>query len=117
MKEVLVGPSVQIEREDANILKINENATFINWGNLLIKNIERKDGKIVSVSAVTNLDDKNFKNTPKISWICSPDQINEQDRQLIPCVTTYFDHIISKAVLGKDDDFKDFVAKNTRVLI
>ena len=35
----------------------------------------------------------------------------------MPCVCVYFDHIINKAVLGKDDDFKNFIGHETRVSI
>lgn len=40
-KDVWVGPKILIDRTDAECLKENENATFINWGNLLIKKINR----------------------------------------------------------------------------
>lgn len=40
-KEIWVGPKILIDRIDAEQLKENENATFINWGNLLIKKINR----------------------------------------------------------------------------
>lgn len=40
-KEVWVAPKILIDRIDAESLKEGENATFINWGNLLIKKINR----------------------------------------------------------------------------
>lgn len=40
-KEVWVSPKVLIDRVDADQLKEGENATFINWGNILIKKINR----------------------------------------------------------------------------
>lgn len=41
MKDVWVAPRVLIDRVDAECLKEGENATFIHWGNLLIKKINR----------------------------------------------------------------------------
>jgi bifunctional glutamyl/prolyl-tRNA synthetase len=35
-----------------------DNATFINWGNIRIKKIHKQNGKVVSVDAEANLDDK-----------------------------------------------------------
>ena len=32
-----------------------------------------------------------------------------------PAVCVYYDHIISKPVLDKDDDFKNFIGKDTQV--
>lgn len=40
-KEIWVGSRILIDRVDADQLKEGENATFINWGNLLIKKINR----------------------------------------------------------------------------
>ena len=41
MKSVWTSPKIIIDRVDADCLKEGENATFINWGNLLIKKINR----------------------------------------------------------------------------
>ena len=41
MKDVWYGPLVHIERADAETLKEGENVTFINWGNLVVKKINR----------------------------------------------------------------------------
>ena len=40
-KKVWVGPRILIDYADAEVLKEGENTTFINWGNLLIKKINR----------------------------------------------------------------------------
>ncbi|XP_014217472.1 bifunctional glutamate/proline--tRNA ligase [Copidosoma floridanum] len=112
-KQVRVSPNILIEEEDAQALKQGQNATFINWGNLMIENIEKNaNGKIIKVDASLNLDNKDFKNTLKLTWIAADK--SETSKSAIPCYAVYFDHIITKPVLAKDDDFKDFVAKDTR---
>ncbi|OAD62174.1 Bifunctional glutamate/proline--tRNA ligase [Eufriesea mexicana] len=116
-KQMLIGPQVYIERDDANVLTEGQNATFINWGNILIKKIEKKNGVITQIIAQLNLENKDYKNTLKITWLSVPSNKNDDDinkTNLIPCYAVYFDHIISKPVLGKDADYKDFVAKHTR---
>lgn len=40
-KTVWIGPRILIDGADAEMLKEGENATFINWGNLLVKKINR----------------------------------------------------------------------------
>lgn len=40
-KETWIGPRILIDRADAEMLKEGGNTTFINWGNLLIKKINR----------------------------------------------------------------------------
>lgn len=111
-KTVWVGPRILIDHVDAETLKEGENTTFINWGNLLIKKINRADGKIVSVEAEPNLSNKDYKNTLKITWLAETEKA-----PFVPCICVYFDHIISKSVLGKDEDFKDYIGHNTRTEI
>nr|CAD7454349.1 unnamed protein product [Timema tahoe] len=108
-KTVWVGPRVLIDRADAETLVEGQNTTFINWGNLLIKKINRENGKIISVDADPNLSNKDFKKTLKLTWLAETEKA-----PFIPCICVYFDHIISKPVLGKDDDFKKYIGHNTR---
>lgn len=121
-KKVRTARSVIIDREDANNLIEGQNATFINWGNILIEKIIRENGVIKEIKAKLNLSDKNYKNTLKLTWIAvdknqQGDYVTNGETGLVPCYAVFFDHIISKPVLGKDDDFKDFVAKDTRVSV
>ncbi|XP_012532883.1 bifunctional glutamate/proline--tRNA ligase [Monomorium pharaonis] len=116
-KRVRVGPNILIEKEDAEGLIEGQNATFINWGNLMIKKINKHAGKIMNVEAQLNLTDKNYKNTLKLTWLAEP--LSESDPKVknsnpIKCYAVYFNHIMSVPILGKDDDFKNFIAKNTR---
>lgn len=111
-KTVWVGPKILIDEVDAEVLKEGENTTFINWGNLLIKKIIRENGKIVSIEAEPNLSNKDYKKTVKITWLAETEKA-----PFIPCICVYFDNIISKAVLGKDEDFKNFIGHETRVEI
>ncbi|XP_046652863.1 bifunctional glutamate/proline--tRNA ligase-like isoform X1 [Daphnia pulicaria] len=107
-KEVWMSDQVLIDLADVESLRVGENATFINWGNLRIVSINKgKDS--VSVEAEPNLDDKDYKKTPKLTWIS-----NTEKARPIPCVSVFFDHIISKPVLAKDEDFKQYINTNTR---
>ncbi|KAK0088690.1 hypothetical protein PV325_010958 [Microctonus aethiopoides] len=118
-KNVKISRHLLIERCDAELLNEGQNATFVNWGNLMVDKIERNNGVINKIKVRLNLDNKDFKNTLKLTWLAANDDddantIEKVTSNLIPCVAVYFEHIITKPVLGKDDDFKDFVAKNTR---
>uniref|UniRef100_A0A646QDB6 Bifunctional glutamate/proline--tRNA ligase n=1 Tax=Hemiscolopendra marginata TaxID=943146 RepID=A0A646QDB6_9MYRI len=109
-KEINIGSNLLIEGVDASLIKEGENVTFINWGNLLISKIHRdSSGKVASIEAKPNLDNKDFKKTMKLTWLAKNANV-----PLIPCVCVYFEHIISKTVLDKDDDFKNFINTNTK---
>merc|ERR1712013_845832 len=110
-KKVWTGPDLIIDGVDAEQLKIGENATFINWGNLMIKAVNKgSDGKVKSVEAEQNTDNKDFKKTLKLTWLCN----DKENSPATPTVLIYYDHIISKAILEKDDDFKNFVNTKTK---
>lgn len=112
LKTIWIGPRILIDREDAETLKEGENATFINWGNLIIKKVNRNaSGKIQSVDATLNLDNKDYKKTVKLTWLYEG---NAKD-DFPPTYCVYFNNIISKAVLTKDEDFKQHIGHETRV--
>ncbi|KAK4884370.1 hypothetical protein RN001_000641 [Aquatica leii] len=109
LKAVWIGPRILIDLADAETLKVGEVTTFINWGNLLIKKINRENNKIVSVEAEPNLENKDYKKTLKLTWLS-----DTENAMLTPTWCVYFDHIISKPLLGKDEDFKQFVGHETK---
>lgn len=69
------------------------------------------DGKVTSVEARLNLDNKDYKKTTKITWLAETDA-----SPLIPTVCVTYHPLITKAVITKDDDFKDYINKNSKVL-
>ncbi|XP_028392901.1 bifunctional glutamate/proline--tRNA ligase-like [Dendronephthya gigantea] len=109
-KKVWVSPKSYIEGADAETLHVDEKVTLINWGNFLVKAINRnQSGAIESIDAKSMLDDKDYKNTTKLTWLPVTDSA-----PLLPAVVVHFGNIISKAILTKNDDFKDHVNKDTK---
>nr|XP_045614961.1 bifunctional glutamate/proline--tRNA ligase-like [Procambarus clarkii] len=109
MKTVWIGPHVLIEAADAADLKEGQNTTFINWGNIMITKINKNNEKIVSIDGEPNLEDTDYKKTVKLTWLADTVKASPT-----PVVCVYFDHLISKSVLGKDENFKDYIGHNTR---
>ncbi|XP_069708806.1 bifunctional glutamate/proline--tRNA ligase isoform X3 [Phaenicophaeus curvirostris] len=110
LKPVWYGSRVLIEGADAETLTEGEVVTFINWGNIIITKLSRNSsGKIVSIDAKLNLENKDFKKTTKVTWLaetpCAP---------LIPTVCVNYEHLITKPVLGKDEDFKQYINRNSK---
>lgn len=144
MKEVWYGPKVLIEGADAETFSEGEMVTFINWGNLIITKINKcvlvipqlfqinvktclasgehsysfflclfrgTDGKVTSMEARLNLDNKDYKKTTKITWLAETDS-----SPLVPTICVTYQPLITKAVITKDDDFKEYINQNSKVL-
>ncbi|XP_051797807.1 bifunctional glutamate/proline--tRNA ligase isoform X2 [Acanthochromis polyacanthus] len=111
MKEVWYGPRVLVEGADAETFTEGEVVTFINWGNLVITKINKgADGKVVSMEACLNLDNKDYKKTTKITWLAETN-----GAPLLPTICINYQPLISKAVITKDDDFKEYINKNSKL--
>ncbi|KAM9860801.1 bifunctional glutamate/proline--tRNA ligase [Aulostomus maculatus] len=111
MKEVWYGPRVLVEGADAETFSEGEVVTFINWGNLIITKINKgADGKVLSMDARLNLDNKDYKKTTKITWLAET-----SGAPLLPAVCVNYQPLISKAIITKDDDFKDYINKNSKL--
>uniref|UniRef100_A0A8C3R300 Bifunctional glutamate/proline--tRNA ligase n=1 Tax=Cyanoderma ruficeps TaxID=181631 RepID=A0A8C3R300_9PASS len=110
LKPVWYSSRVLIEGADAETLAEGEVVTFINWGNIIITKLNRNSsGKIVSINAKLNLDNKDFKKTTKITWLAETPRA-----PLIPTVCVNYEHLITKPVLGKDEDFKQYINQNSK---
>ncbi|XP_039913332.1 bifunctional glutamate/proline--tRNA ligase isoform X6 [Hirundo rustica] len=110
LKPVWYSSRVLIEGADADTLAEGEVVTFINWGNIIITKLNRNSsGKIVSINAKLNLDNKDFKKTTKITWLAETPRA-----PLIPTVCVNYEHLITKPVLGKDEDFKQYINRNSK---
>lgn len=57
-----------------------------------------------------NLENKDYRKTTKITWLadtaCAPP---------VPAVCVTYEHLITKPVLGKDEDFRQFVNRDSKV--
>ncbi|KFQ41391.1 Bifunctional glutamate/proline--tRNA ligase, partial [Nestor notabilis] len=110
LKPVWYGSRVLIEGADAETLTEGEVVTFINWGNIVITKLNRNSsGKVVSIDAKLNLENKDFKKTTKITWLAETPRA-----PLIPTVCVNYEHLITKPVLGKDEDFKQYINRNSK---
>ncbi|CDW61250.1 Bifunctional aminoacyl-tRNA synthetase-like prote in [Trichuris trichiura] len=109
-RPMLYGPKVLIEQVDANLLENGATVTLVNWGNIVITDVTRSvDGNVTSVKARLNLENTNYKNTLKFTWLAEA-----EDAEMVPVVASRFDNVISKAQLGKNEDFKDYVCYDSR---
>ena len=81
-------------------------ATLVNKPHPLI----RREGKVVLLEGELALENTEFKNTQKLTWLadCGP-------AQTTPTICYHFDHIITKGVLKPEDNFEDYINYNSKV--
>lgn len=108
-KNVYYSNRILMEGEDAKAVREGELVTFINWGNLRIEKINKNGEEITSIDAITELDNKDFKKTTKVTWLAE-----HSGAPFVPTKCVFFDNIITKDVLSKEDNFKDFIGADTK---
>lgn len=109
-RSVKVSKELYIEQADASQLKDGDVATFLSIGNVKIVSVKKNENGVVeSIIGQLDLENKDFKKTLKVTWL-NKDSV--QDATLV-----YYDHIITKSVLGKEEDFKEFVNRNSKVVV
>ncbi|CAF0910545.1 unnamed protein product [Adineta steineri] len=105
MKNVYYGSTVFIEKDDAVLINDGQIITLMNWGNVKINRVQKKDsGEIELIEGETQLDNKDFKNTLKITWLAETSQA-----PLTPVNCIHFENIMTKAKLDEGDTFENFV--------
>ncbi|XP_060735892.1 bifunctional glutamate/proline--tRNA ligase isoform X1 [Tachysurus vachellii] len=110
MKQVWYGPKVFVEGADAETFTEGETVTFINWGNVIITKIHKdSSGTISSLEGRLNLENTDYKKTTKITWLA-----DTPNAPFTPTVCVSYQHLITKPVLGKDDNFKDYINPNSK---
>ena len=106
-KAVMYGRNLIIERADAETLQEGQKVTLMKWGNATIS---RKvvNGDSFELFATIDEDDKDFKKTTKITWICN-DPATTVELKMVE-----FDHLITKEKVEEDDDNESIFNKNSR---
>jgi glutamyl-tRNA synthetase len=94
---------VLLDAIDAAVLKEGDTVTLLRWGNVIISRITRDgDGIVTHIYGTYDHTATNFSKTRKLSWLAvSPSNVEVQ--------LVEFDHLISKAKIEEDEDFKQFV--------
>ncbi|CAF0753988.1 unnamed protein product [Rotaria sordida] len=105
MKNVYYGSTIFIEKDDAVLITEGQIVTLMNWGNIKINRIQKKDsGDFEFMEGETQLDNKDFKNTLKLTWLAETSQA-----PLTPVKCIHYDNIMTKAKLDEGDTFENYV--------
>lgn len=101
-KNVIYQSKVLVEGVDADTFEIGERVTFMDWGNM---EITARDDE-GNLQATYLPDDQNFKGTKKVTWLA--DVVD-----LVPLKVCRYSDILTKDRLGEEDNFEDYINKNS----
>lgn len=110
-KIVVFDDDFYIDQKDAVTFADGEEITLMNWGNAIVKTIE-KDGKgvVKSIKLEANLQGDFQKTEKKVTWLAIDAKTN---RKLTLIRLLDFDYLITKRQLEEDDKFDDFLTRET----
>lgn len=101
------GRTVLLDQRDAATISVGEEVTLLRWGNVRVTEVVRDGDLVVSLRGEYLPDATNFSKTKKLSWLTV-----SQDN--VSAVLVEFDHLLNKAKIEEDEDFKNFVNPVTR---
>lgn len=101
-KKVIFYKDIVIDKADADQLEDNEEATLMDWGNVIITK-KNADG---SMDATLNLDGDFKKTKHKLTWLADTDDV-------VPVDLVDFDHLLSKDKIEEGESFEDYLTPVT----
>lgn len=109
MKKVVFASSIVLEQEDAKTFKQDEEVTLMNWGNAIVRKIEKDDasGIVKGLELDLHLEGDVKKTDKKITWLAAEGQ------KMIPVELVDFDYLLNKDSLQEEDDLKDVLNPKT----
>nr|GMC91525.1 glutamate--tRNA ligase, cytoplasmic-like [Ipomoea batatas] len=99
---------VWIDYADAELISIDEEVTLMDWGNSIVKDIEKdQQGNIINLTGVLHLEGSVKTTKLKLTWL--PDTA-----ELVKLSLVDFDYLITKKKLEENEDFIDVVNPCTK---
>ncbi|RKF71928.1 putative glutamate--tRNA ligase, cytoplasmic [Golovinomyces cichoracearum] len=108
MKKVAFSSSIILDQEDVALMKVDEEITLMAWGNAIVRKIDGSN-PITDIELELNLKGDVRSTEKKVTWLAT-----EQD--LVMAETWKFDHLFTKDKLEEDDNWEDFVNKDSAIM-
>jgi len=109
-KSVTYSNNLFIEFEDAQAIEPNEEVTLFDWGNIIVRSINKNEDGSLSLIGETNLQGDPKLPKKKIMWIaCSTSISTVNVDDSIPVIIRELDYLITKKKLEEGDEIKDFI--------
>ncbi|KAJ7973188.1 Glutamate--tRNA ligase [Quillaja saponaria] len=99
---------IWIDHADAESISVDEEVTLMDWGNAIVKAIERdQDGNITQLTGVLHLEGSVKTTKLKLTWLPETDE-------LINLTLVEFNYLITKKKLEEGEDFIDVLNPCTK---
>lgn len=99
---------IWLEHADAECISVNEEITLMDWGNAIVKGIEKdEDGNITQLTGVLHLEGSVKTTKLKLTWL-------PETNELVNLSLVEFDYLISKKKLEEGEDFLDVLNPCTK---
>jgi glutamyl-tRNA synthetase len=115
-KVVHYSNEILLDREDVLALEIGEEVTLMDWGNAVIKGVERNDQSVITVVHASLHLEGDFKTTKKkLTWI------SNVASDVIPVELVECQNLLTKPKLEKEtkdkpaDQFEDFIPEQLKI--
>ncbi|MCD9641874.1 hypothetical protein HAX54_028355 [Datura stramonium] len=99
---------IWIDYDDAVSISVNEEVTLMDWGNAIVKEIQKdQEGNVTHLSGILHLEGSVKTTKLKLTWLPESDE-------LVKLSLVDFDYLITKKKLEEDENFIDVVNPCTR---
>ncbi|CAN4108317.1 unnamed protein product [Withania somnifera] len=99
---------IWIDYDDAVSISANEEVTLMDWGNAIVKEIQKdQEGNVTHLSGILHLEGSVKTTKLKLTWLPESDE-------LVKLSVVDFDYLITKKKLEEDENFVDVVNPCTR---
>lgn len=99
---------IWIDYDDAVSISVNEEVTLMDWGNAIVKEIQKdQEGNVTHLSGILHLEGSVKTTKLKLTWLPESDE-------LVKLSVVDFDYLITKKKLEEDENFIDVVNPCTR---
>jgi glutamyl-tRNA synthetase len=105
-KKVAYSKHLILDQEDVKLFKQDEEITLMNWGNAIVRKINGSN-PITDIGLELHLEGDVKKTEKKVTWLSTDGQ------DLVNAEVWEFDHLFTKDKLEEDDNWEDFVNKDS----
>ncbi|SZE99971.1 unnamed protein product [Blumeria hordei] len=109
LKKVAFSSNLMLDQEDVQLMKLDEEITMMAWGNAFVRKISGSS-PITEIELELHLEGDVKSTEKKVHWLSA-------DQELVPAEVWEFDHLFTKDKLEEEDNWEDFINKNSASMV